>query len=292
MFRQKKLHDAAREGDVPAVKELIANKVDVNLKTYDNTPLHAAIYGEFERAIGLTMENTSNTTDYPQVVQILLENKADPSIKNGHGQPALHLAAFYSSSQIVKLLLASKADIKQLEDEYGMTPLITAASYNRPESGKIIETLLEHKADISAQDRHQRTALFQSTWTDFPVASVKTLIEHKADVNSNDKNGRGPLQNAARFNNPALVQLLLASNANIDRQDNRGRTPLHEVISHSHPCWGHSTALDMLVENGADLSKKDNEGISPLALAQSLGHRQAQTVISDKLEQSKRSFKK
>lgn len=277
MFGAKTLDDAARRGDVSDIRGLVASGENVNIKTYGETPLHAVISGEYATSKG-EGRDSSNPIDHPQVVKTLLESKADPSQKNERGQPVIHFAALYGSSQILKALLENQVNIEQRDDQYNMTPLIAAASRSRPDVDAVnnLQALLEHKADVNAQDKHERTALCQAVRNHFPVESIKTLIEHKADVVRQDENGKTPIHYA----DSSLVKLLLENKANVNQQDKCGKTPFYETVCYSSSTE-HSTVMDILVEHKADVSQPDNEGKAPLTIAIRKGHTQAIKIIAN-----------
>src|SRR5262245_61069057 len=95
----EEIHDAAREGDVAKVKELLradprlANAVDDTLGI-GYTPLHWAA----ERG-------------HKDVVEVLLTAGADISAKNGHGGTPLHTAVWNANEDVSKLLLSRGAKL-------------------------------------------------------------------------------------------------------------------------------------------------------------------------------------
>ena len=106
------LIQAANEGDLNKVIELISKGADVNAKDKDErTPLHlAAQYGHTE------------------IVELLLKKESiDVNAKNKYGQTPLHHAAWEDHTAIVELLLKKKSIDVNAKDEYDQTPLHSAA---------------------------------------------------------------------------------------------------------------------------------------------------------------------
>ena len=99
------IHQAALEGNIEAVKQAIANGVDVNAKNNDGwTPLHgAAVFGKNE------------------IVELLIAEGADINAKNRGGVTPLYDAAFKGRKEIAELLIAEGADVNA-KDVDGETP--------------------------------------------------------------------------------------------------------------------------------------------------------------------------
>ena len=157
--------DAAREGDLEAVRALLLEGADVNAAHGDGmTALHwAAERGDAPLAgvllsAGANPEAVTRIGHYTPlhvaaragheaVVIELVESGADVGARasNGGATP-LHLAAAAGDAEVVRALLANGADVNARETEWGQTPLVFAASWNRVEA---IQALMEGGADPS-----------------------------------------------------------------------------------------------------------------------------------------------
>ena len=115
---QTALHYAAKAGQIPVAKLLIANGADVNAGEW--TPLQEAAYHSKE------------------MVELLLAKGAD--INTGKWTP-LH-SAVYGHNEIVELLIAKGANVNA-RDGFGRTPLFYAQNQGRT---KIVELLRKHGA--------------------------------------------------------------------------------------------------------------------------------------------------
>jgi ankyrin repeat protein len=119
------LHWAATFNQGHAVKVLLANKADTNLKVpkYGWTALRlAVIHGHMATA------------------EALLNGGADPNVKDEENIPLLHQAVIRGKKEMVELLLDKKADVNTKDSE-GETPLDEAVEQGNKE---IIELLRQH----------------------------------------------------------------------------------------------------------------------------------------------------
>ena len=138
-----RLLKAAREGRLKEVKELLQSNANIEVhpmqRFFDKqTPLHyASEYG------------------HRDIVDLLLEQKADIEAKNFFQTTPLHLAAKGGHRDIVDLLLEQKADI-EAKDRHQGTPLHYASYSDQKE---VVTLLLKKGADLGAQHCDARSAL-------------------------------------------------------------------------------------------------------------------------------------
>mmetsp|Transcript_53984 Transcript_53984/g.144628 ORF Transcript_53984/g.144628 Transcript_53984/m.144628 type:complete len:226 (-) Transcript_53984:36-713(-) len=106
----------------------------------------------------------------------LLEANADPNLADEQGRLPLHQAAFAGATEIVKELLATRADTNRADALHGNRPL-----------------------QIASWEGH--------------IEVTRRLLEAKAGVDAADGRGWTPLCSAADRGHLSTVQLLLASRA-------------------------------------------------------------------------------
>src|SRR3990167_275863 len=119
----------------------------------------------------------------------------------------IHLAAAYSSPDIIIYMLKNGADIN-ICDEDGNTPIFDAIEHN---SVNALNTLLEFGADPNAKDKNRYTPLLCAVnGCSFNVDYVKKLLEAGANANERDRTGRSPYQRAVsmRDANKGYKQLI------------------------------------------------------------------------------------
>lgn len=145
----RSLVDAARQGNVELVRELLDSKADINM--LDNLG---------QSALMKAAQRGDN-----EIVKMLLDSKAEidqaSDLRYGYGYSALMYAAQYGQTETVQILLDKKAAINQkTKGGYFDTPLIVAAYKGHIE---VVRTLLNRNADIFQQNRHNETALTSAT---------------------------------------------------------------------------------------------------------------------------------
>jgi uncharacterized protein len=101
---------AAKAGDIPAMKLLIAHGARVDLPTANGvTPLMAAA-GNGSAGLD-TRGRYKNETQGIEAVEILIAGGADVGARDRNGQTALHGAASWGWNGVVKALAANKIDL-------------------------------------------------------------------------------------------------------------------------------------------------------------------------------------
>ena len=124
----KDIREAARQGNIEAVKQYLADGVDVNAKDdWGKTPLHST--AEMRRK---------------EIAELLIANGADVNAKDSWGITPLQYATANDQKETVELLIAEGADVNA-KDQKGKTPLDTAygqtADLLRKHGGKTGEEL-------------------------------------------------------------------------------------------------------------------------------------------------------
>jgi len=221
-------------------------------------------YRRPEAAVGPLIAQTQ-LGEYDKV-QRLLQDGADANAANAGGELALPIAAKQGRQDLVKLLLDFKADLGTRCEPDGRDALHLASGEGHL---AVVQTLLEHGANVAARDKNEETSLHRSSWKGHH-AVVQTLLEHNADVAARTKSGWTSLLAASDRGHHAVVQTLLEHGSDVSARDkDKQETSLHKASAE-----GHLAVVQTLLEHGADIAARTSgrrgcasEGSTSLHLA-------------------------
>jgi len=225
----KALRKAAYIGDIQTVRTILRNHPDVinsfrgnpgvwslnasRTSTSNGSPpsnAFAELWGFLRRSIrtqfsgfdeaGYSALDLAVRGNQPEVVSILLDNRADATHLNASNYRALHQAVQLGSVEILKQFLIHNADL-EVKDPIGGTPLGWAVLCQHK---AIAELLIAHGANINGGDTpplHWAAEVRSK-----PMAQL--LIQNGARINLRDKWQRTPLTIAVHKGDDALATFL------------------------------------------------------------------------------------
>jgi ankyrin repeat protein len=168
----------------------------------------------------------------------------------------------------VKGLLALGFDLT-VRDEYCNTVLIYAVreiSFSRvpirgvptyPIPIGIAETLVDHGADVNAQNNDGASPLLLASLLD-EAGLVNLLLLAGADANIKTNRGQTAMMFAARRGNVEMMRALLSSGARVNDQSSDSETPL---------MYARREGVSVLIGVGADINATDTWGYTALMWA-------------------------
>ncbi|RTE83620.1 hypothetical protein BHE90_001804 [Fusarium euwallaceae] len=200
------LQFAVSRGHIQVVEELLKSKPQLEVfTTWNSEPLlHEAF-------------------TYPDILKLLLAAGADPNVEDGYGMSLINRAVSARRLDVVEILIENKADIDH-KDSFGWAPISDAIAY-MPEA-PIVRLLADSGAKLDftlGGGNLVQLAIGE------PLEIPQILLEfHKAiDINHRDNIGRTALHLAARASSPSELRLLIKAGADVNAQDSDGKTPLH-----------------------------------------------------------------
>lgn len=119
-------------------------------------------------------------------VHRLIKEGANPSLKDGQGFNALHLAVHSSHAMLVLYLLYLDTEIDVSDNVGGHTPLMWAAYQGHAQS---VDLLLKFGASVTATDHSQLTPLHWAVVRGNKMC-IRKMLEYDADVNARDQTGK------------------------------------------------------------------------------------------------------
>ena len=203
-----------------------------------------------------------------QLVKLLLDNKADPNIRNEWQFTALMYAVM--NSKVVSLLLAQDADVNALT-MYGESALFWACHFGNI---KVIKMLLKVGINlINRKDEYRRTPLYIAClWGHMQV--VEQLIQAKADLSIPDNSGDSPLHQACGGGHLQIVEKLLQSEVDPNVQNILQMTPLLVATYENH-----LQVIKQLLQAKANPNIQDSSGAIPLYVASMRGNIQLMNLL-------------
>ena len=146
-------------------------------------------------------------------IKELLEKGADINAHNEWGMTPVMLAAQYNRCvAVLNALIVAGADIQEAEPKYRSNSLHLAA--NSTKNAKVIEALLNAGANIDARNYLGETALIMAVNSNPETRIATTLISLGADINACDYQGHSVTEYAKAAKRTYIVNLLKEQGAN------------------------------------------------------------------------------
>lgn len=255
------LHLSIMNSDEKGAIYLINNNADVTIRTPSNqTTLELAIRNRLSQIVRLICQKDYELKDSKcsngdppiwlaltnrdeDVASLLVEYGCDTNcweeLPAKYSQNLLHRALDRNDEQIACFLIRSACDCnsprKPLEngegDEEafdGQTPLHIACAWAME---NVVQTLLEHHADINAQDVEGRTPLHIAIINQHESITNLLIEQQQLDLKLRDKYGQNAFATAMSTKNNKAATIILGREPHAaEKYDAKGRTFLHLAI--------------------------------------------------------------
>ena len=222
---------------------------------------------------------------YIDILRLLIMHKVNVNIPESENKrTALHQAAQNGHTKVVEMLLQNGADPDPV-DNSGVTPLWLAAQSGHHEIVSMIldrGTAEKKKIDLEAEwGTNERRPIHQAAQGGH-LKTVQLLLEKGADCDPDDESGTTPLWSAAQNGNAELMRELLKAGARVDVTPyERNRQPIHQAAAN-----GHLEAVRVLLEYKASITPEadsfDDSEPSPFLLACGSGNLELVKLFLDR----------
>jgi uncharacterized protein len=257
---QEQLFQAAKNGDVEALEDILNGDIDVNSNNIlGESALMFAIDGcqseatrmlmakgaqfEYHTKLGYTPLIRASALGCSEIVKMLIEKKAAINKEDPHHKfNALSKAIERNHPEIVQLLLGAEANANYA-DKYGVTLLMIAAQKGHSD---IVDVLITNGADVNAKSLINQTALLCALDYGHP-AIASHLIDNGANVSDVDKYNRSTLMLAATLGDSDIVKALVEKGVDLNLLNEKEQSAA--VIAQKKKF---DYLVDFLVTSGAD----------------------------------------
>ncbi|WP_341812568.1 ankyrin repeat domain-containing protein [Wolbachia endosymbiont (group A) of Conops quadrifasciatus] len=304
------LHDAAKDGDLEAVKHFIHEGANVNEANRDGwTPLHYAAWKGYFEVVKLLIDKRANIDaeniyrerpihlaaagNDQKIVELLLKGvSVDDTNKNG--ETPLHYATRNGQLEVAEFLIKKGARVHaksnsgktplDIAREKGYTRIVYILSYtslhSAAEKGDLeaVKYFISRGDDVN--DRSRGFIPLRIATIRGHLEVVKLLVDKGANMHDKNISGNEPIHNAAAFGKKDIVEFFIDKGVSIDYAGRDGWTPLHYAAY-----WGNLEVVKVLVDRGADIHVEAKDGTKPVNLARSQFHSSIIELLCKKIEE-------
>jgi ankyrin repeat protein len=256
------LHYACEEGHIKTIRLLIENDADVNARSIAsrqgalNDPLFQPLLNEKGLSLlsGATPLMSASYRGNEEVVILLLQHQADPTILNDRGESALDFAEKNGHTEVVKHL---KKSLDQRKTKIFSKPADKTIHPLPPEIvQKREKDRAEHLSITQMKNKLLDAAVFGRT------DEIDSLLEQGAEIEAKRGDGSTSLILAIYHNKEDAARLLIEKGADVNAHDEVNWTPLLDAIDNNM-----TDLAVLLIQKGADINAKSDDGKMPLSLA-------------------------
>jgi ankyrin repeat protein len=223
------LFNAVNQNNLPKIKELIAQKADVNARTREGlTPLHYAEdihIVDFLIKAGADINATTNDKTTPLFSALFTENRKKAALllqagaavntivkAGGQDYTPLRWAVEVHDYPLVKLMLKKGAEIPSYLQELlqGIGNVEIARLLQLVQDYKILHA--KDSNQLNLKDKKGLTRMHQAV-IDNDLVKIDALLIAGADINKQDISGNTPLDLAFKKNKENIIKRLMSNGA-------------------------------------------------------------------------------
>ncbi|MDR3301361.1 MAG: ankyrin repeat domain-containing protein [Spirochaetaceae bacterium] len=239
------------------------------------SPLHFAVR---ERYTGWTdylldngadpnIKNTSGDTPLIESARIgdidtlrkLMQHGANVDVQDAKGNTAMHIAIPAPDHREALEILLANGGNPNIRDERGDSPAHIVIALRRPPD--VLEVLLLNKADVSIHNIKGETPLFTAVDKDC-AELIPPLLASGADIFAATNTGITPFQRALQKADNAVLQEIITESA-VRQNDSGGNTPLIAAVKLA----ANPDIIRLILDKNALVNARNQEGDTALHIA-------------------------
>ena len=277
-------------GHLDIVEELVKKRADVNALSHDShkTALLLASY-----------------SGHADVVEYLLKKGADINHANSRGDTSVAIAAYMNRTNVVDVLLRSRANVKKRTIAHHYQPLHLAAYKGHTAVTRQLldfyRVVLEENGDIDAKDKQDNSPFLLAVMQG-KTDTARVLLEAGADAAATDRMGNGALMLAVNKGHLETLEMLLEwlqfRGDSVRPGDSSGVTTDFSAVASVAVQWhlelanedkqtplfraclkGYTPLFRLLLIRGANLDHRDKEGRDCSTVAQASDWKEINRLI-------------
>ena len=238
------------------LQEIITHKADLNAQNLD-------------KQTALFLACTYRQQDS---VKILLEAGSNPNIASADGYTCLNVAVLQRcSKKMIRAIIDHGVDVNAVGKD-NRTALILACEQNNADA---INVLLNAGADTGIANTDGNTCLHAAVNENSSRDILQALIDHGADVNAENMNNTTPLMMACWDGNVDPVDALLNAGADPNITDPNGDSCIHFAVHGECSI----EAIQAIVDHGADVNAANISNETALIISCENGNLDAISVL-------------
>ena len=205
-------------------------------------------------------------------IDVLLNAGANPNFADADGDTCLHyIARNDCCTEVVQAVISHGADVNVM-NENNVTALMIACGRGNMH---VINVLLNAGANPRISDADDHTWLHEAVRGGYSQVVLETMINHGADVNATIKNNRTALMIVTVHGNRKAIYVLLSAGADPNSADADGDTCLHYAVRNG--CC--AEVLQAIISLGVDVNATNKRNVPALMLACDRGNKDAIKVL-------------
>ncbi len=286
------IHDAAREGDLDAVRAIVeADPTQLNEKDVRNdTAIHLASIGGHTELVRYLLDagalidigDNENTTalgcvaihGHMDIAELLIERGAAVDVADDNGNTPLRWAVYNLHGDLARLFIEHGASLDVVGGN-GST-LLHGAAYGG--DAELVQLLLDYGLGVNTRNGAGYTPLLSGVVGRAEPDVLGALIDAGADIHDRNFDGYNAFMLAARRDSINIAEYLMEQGVSMHaRADFNGMSVIHNAAA-----GGNTALMEMLLDDGFDIDDECSDGWTALHWAVLRGQVEAAELLLER----------